>query len=146
MVLTRSFRSAWFDQSSHDRAGSESGSQLDLQLTAGQARLGQNLRFDLKTATAAEPGKYIYERRQLLEVSVKQVTDDHDKDGDAAGGWLSTTIRREMRLGTRKRISIRLPSRSQAFCWEAGQRRGTGWPTLSQFGPQMRLRTSRKAG
>jgi hypothetical protein len=54
-------------------------------LTAGEARLGQNLRFDWKTATAAEPGKYNYERRQLLEVSVKQGTDDHGKDGDAAG-------------------------------------------------------------
>ena len=83
IVLTRSFRGAWFDQSGQD--SSAGSGQLYLQLAAGQARLGQNLRFDLKTGKATEASKYAYERRQLLDVSVKQVTDDHDKDGDVAG-------------------------------------------------------------
>jgi hypothetical protein len=90
MVLTRSFRGAWFDQSGrdqsgHDKSSPESGSQLYLQLSAGQARAGQNLRFDTKTGGAAETGKYDYPRRQMLDVSVKQVTDDYDKEGDPNG-------------------------------------------------------------
>lgn len=90
MVLTRSFRGAWFDQSGHDQpspnpANLGDGGQLYLQLPAGQARLGQNLRFAMKAGSAAESGKYDYQRRQMLDVSVKLVTDEHDNDGDPVG-------------------------------------------------------------
>ena len=90
MVLTRSFRGAWFDRgdrdpSGHDKSTPESGSQLYLQLPAGQARLGQNLRFDTKSGGAGEAGKYEYPRWQLLDVSVKQATNEYDKDGDPVG-------------------------------------------------------------
>ena len=104
MLLTRSFRSAWFDtagqdQIRHDQSGTPAlhdlstqdgstaavSSQLYLQLPAGQARLGQNVRLDLKTGSATEGSKYVFERIQLMDVAVKQVTDSHDKDGDPSG-------------------------------------------------------------
>ena len=75
MLLTRSFRGAWFDESQ----------QLFLQLAAGQAKMGQNIRFDAKTGEAAETGKYDYKHRQLLDVSIKLVTDDRAKDEDPLG-------------------------------------------------------------
>ena len=93
MLLTRSFRSAWFDLgqneagliAANDKPMPGSDSQLYLQLPAGQAKLGQNVRLDLKTGSASETGKYSFEHKQLMDVSVKEVTSDHDKEGDASG-------------------------------------------------------------
>ncbi len=65
MVLTRSLRGAWFD-----------GSGVYLQLAASQAKPGQNLHVDLTTSASVDTGKYEYESRQLLDVSVQVVRHD----------------------------------------------------------------------
>ena len=59
IVLTRSFRAAWFD---------EDAGMLYLQLTAGQTKAGQNLSLNLKTGAVVETGAYTRDARQYLDL------------------------------------------------------------------------------
>ena len=75
IILTRSFRGAWFDPVN----------QVYLQLPGGQLKPGQNLRFDPKTSAVADTGKFSQQHRQHLDVQVKLVSDKLDPEGDPEG-------------------------------------------------------------
>jgi WD40 repeat protein len=134
IALTRSFRGAWFD---------ETGG-LFLQVTDGQARPGQNIRVDLKAGGVADTGKYDYEHRQLLDISLEVVLNEGSKlhtrthnVGDSAHRDV-TIIAYDQKTGSelwQKRFSKDSPLVSQqepgvlVLTW--GMERDTAWDELA---------------